>query len=656
MTGAVISRFANRSWCSGEVVDSVDCGIRSADTDDVHERKAGTMTPTASRPIRIANFSGYLGDRRTAIDEAMAGDPIDVLMGDYLAEITLASLAAVHHRDPDRGYVEYFLTQLRSHLAAIAERGIKVVTNAGGFSPDRLAQVLRDDIRAAGLDLRVAHVEGDNILGALDDLRKEGHRLDNLDSGEPLENWSANPIAANAYLGGWGIAAALREGADIVVCGRVTDASMTVGPAAWWHDWSTDDWDALAGAVVAGHIIECGPHAVGGNFSGFLDIPDLTVPGFPIGEVAADGSCVITKHTRDGGAVTADTVTAQLVYEIQGPVYLNPDVTVHLDHVRVEQVAPNRVSVTGATGTPPPPTTKVAMFGTVGASVVNTVFVTSPHVEEKIALIRDQLSRNLPDGVDLDLTQIGQPADDPESQWAATVALRVMATAGDAATLAGADIGARLGSLYLQGIPGFFHDGAAGLHSRPKPRVDYWPGVLPQSALTHRAVIDGNRIVDAPIPPATAVTAQPTHPEPRDAPLAERVTRAPLGSVAYARSGDKGGNSNVGIWTPDPRVWPWLRRFLSTDEIRRLVPETKDIDIERHEFPEIRAVHFVFKGLLGTGGSSNLRVDQVGKAIGEYLRSRQVLIPDDLLGSTRRSGDHAVRQHLSGHATTGQTR
>ncbi|AZG44471.1 acyclic terpene utilization AtuA family protein [Gordonia insulae] len=354
--------------------------------------------------IRIANFSGYLGDRRTAIDEAIAGDRVDVLMGDYLAEITLAALSAAYQRNPDRGFVDYFVDQLRPHLATVADRGIKVVTNAGGFHPAGLAAALRAEIAAAGVELRVAHVEGDNILGELPRLQDLGHRFDNLDGGAPLTDWVATPFAANAYLGGWGVAAALRDGADIVVCGRVTDASLTVGPAAWWHDWAEDDWTALAGGVLAGHIIECGAHAVGGNFSGFLDIPHRTTPGFPIAEIAADGTCVITKHRRDGGAVTADTVTAQIMYEIQGPVYLNPDVTVHLDHVRVAEIGEDRVEVAGATGSPPPPTTKVAIFGPVGASVVNTVFVTSPHVEEKIGLIRDQLHLGLPEGVSLDLT------------------------------------------------------------------------------------------------------------------------------------------------------------------------------------------------------------------------------------------------------------
>ncbi|MGV9713921.1 acyclic terpene utilization AtuA family protein [Gordonia sp. NPDC003424] len=583
------------------------------------------------QPIRIANFSGYLGDRRTAIDEVMDGDPVDAMIGDYLAEITLASLSAAYQRDPGKGYVEYFVEQIRPHLTTIAERGIKVVTNAGGFHPARLAQVLRDEIASAGADLRVAHIEGDNILSDLPRLADDGYAFENLDGGAPMSDWVAKPFAANAYLGGWGVATALREGADIVVCGRVTDASLTVGPAAWWHGWALDDWDALAGAVVAGHIIECGPHATGGNFSGFLDIGHAIVPGYPIAEIAADGSCVITKHTRDEGAVTPDTVTAQLVYEIQGPVYLNPDVTVRLDHVRVDRIAPDRVQVSGTTGAPPPPTTKVAVFGPVGFTVVNTVYVTSPHVAEKIALIRAQLEHDLPEGVRIDLTQVGVPADDPESQWAATVAMRIMAIAESAKALAAADMTKRIGSLYLQSIPGFFNDVHAGLTSTPRPRVDYWPGLLPMTALDHRVVLDDARSIAIEVPPDSAMIDQPFHREPEEAPLPDRVTRAPLGTVVHARSGDKGGNSNVGIWTNDPRVWLWLRRFLTTDEIKRLVPEAKDLDVVRHEFPDLRAVHFVLRGLLGTGGSSNTRIDQVGKAIGEYIRSRQVLIPDDLL-------------------------
>ncbi|GAA5148258.1 DUF1446 domain-containing protein [Pseudonocardia eucalypti] len=560
----------------------------------------------------------------------MAGDPVDVLVGDYLAEVTLAALAARHRQDPGKGYVDYFLDQLRPHLATLKRRGVKVVANAGGFNPAALAGELRGMAAADGVPLRVAHVEGDNVLARLDELAADGHPLTHLDTGAPLAEWGHRPLAANAYLGGWGIATALAEGADVVVCGRVTDASLTVGPAAWWHGWRRDDWDALAGALLAGHIIECGAHATGGNFSGFTRIPDMLVPGFPIAEVAADGTAVITKHGPDGGAVTVDTVTAQLLYEIQGPVYLNSDVTLHLDEVELTEEGPDRVRMSGATGSPPPPTTKVAMFGQLGYQTVHTVYVTAPDVPAKVALLRAQIGRDLPDGVELEFTPIGTAAPDPASQWEATVGLRVMATAGDREALDAFGLATRLGSLYLQSIPGFFLDGAVPPRATARPVIGYWPGLLPQSALAHRVVLD-DRAFDVPAPPDTALTGQPAHPEPEPVPTGGATRTAPLGDVAYARSGDKGGNSNVGIWAPDPRAWEWLRATLSTAELRRLMPELAGLDVVRHELPKLRAVHFVLRGLLGTGGSSNTRVDQIGKAVGEYLRSKPLPVPVELL-------------------------
>ncbi|MEV5541595.1 acyclic terpene utilization AtuA family protein [Saccharopolyspora shandongensis] len=582
-----------------------------------------------TRAIRIAGFSGYLGDRRSALAEAVAGDPCDVLIGDYLAEFTLAMLAARHRSDPSKGFVEYFLDQLRPHLATLAERGTRVVVNAGGFNPAGLADAVRALIAEAGVRLRVAHVEGDNVLSALDDLQAAGHPLQSLDSGAPLSDWGVRPIAANAYLGGWGIAAALREGADIVVCGRVTDASLTVGPAAWWHGWRNTDWDELAAAVVAGHIIECGPQAVGGNFSGFTRVPGMVAPGFPVAEIAADGTAIITKHARDGGMVTVDTVTAQLVYEIQGPRYLNPDVTAHLDTVRLRQIGPDRVELSGTTGSPPPPTTKVAVFAPIGHQLVSTLYATGLDIDEKVALIRAQADALL-DGAEaeLDVSALGTAAEDPERQWDATVQVRIMATAAERAPLE--KLAEGLGGLFLSSIPGFYTDSAARQSGTLKPRIDYWPSLLAMDAVPHETVLDdGSRITIAP-PPAAEQPAQPVHPEPEPNPAGE-TRRVPLGRIAHARSGDKGGNSNVGLWVDDPKAWPWLRGLLSTEELRRLMPEAKDLEIVRHEFPNLRAVHFVLRGLLGTGGSSNLRVDPIGKAVGEFLRARHVEVPVDLL-------------------------
>ncbi|MDQ4119250.1 MAG: DUF1446 domain-containing protein [Actinomycetota bacterium] len=576
----------------------------------------------AARPVRIGNVSGYLGDRFTAVDEAMAGDPVDVLMGDYLAEVTLAALAAAAGRGKP-GYVAYALDQLTPHLPEIARRGIKVVTNAGGFDPPGMADQLRARIADAGLSLHVATVAGDGVHSRLGEFHAGGHGMEHLDTGAPLKDWGAEPIAANAYLGGFGIAAALRAGADVVVTGRVTDASLTAGPAAWWHGWGPDAFDALAGAVTAGHVIECGAHATGGNFSGFRTVPGMTRPGFPIGEIAADGSSVITKHARDGGAVTVDTVTAQLLYEIQGPRYLNPDVTVHLDTVRLSDAGPDRVAIAPVTGAPPPPTAKVAVFAPIGYEISTMLFCTAPDVEAKVALLRDQLRAALDGHIEaLDVTPLGVAATDPATQWEATVPIRVIATAREREPLR--RFAPAVGSLYLQGFPGFHHDGHAPRASEPWPRIEYWPALLESSLLDHHAVLGDGTRVEAPRASRTATseeTAQPTHPEPElPAPTGPPVE---LGTYTYARTGDKGGNANVGVWAPDPGHWEWLRATLSTKRAAELLPEAGGA-IVRHEFGHLRAVHLVLVGLLGSGGSANLRVDQIGKSVGEYLRAKHV--------------------------------
>ena len=586
-----------------------------------------------SKPLRIANFSGYSGDRFSALSEALAGDPVDVLVGDYLAEITLAPLAAAFKRQPERGCLDGFRDQVRPHLGTLLERGLRVVTNAGGYNPVALVAGLRSDAAAQGLTLRVAHVEGDNVFPHLAALRADGHRLAHLETGAPLSSWGRTPMAANAYLGAWGIAEALAAGADVVVCGRVTDASLVVGPAAWWHGWAHDDWDALAGAVVAGHVIECGPQASGGNFAGFAEGPVFTHPGFPIAEVASDGSSTITKHRGDEGTVSVDTVTAQLLYEIQGPRYLNPDVTVHLEDVRLRQDGPDRVVVSGTTGSPPPGTAKVAVFAPAGYQTVHTVYLTAPDLEAKTALLRRQLERSRPAGVDrLELTQIGVPAPHGGDQWSATVAVRVMATAPEKACLEAFGLDRVISSLYLSSFPGFFTDTATSPRSDYRELIEYWPSTLSVAVLEHRVVLDDGQVLHIPGAAQTQEPRQlsPVEPVRRSSPGHDAVETR-LYELVFTRSGDKGGNSNVGVWARHDRFWPWLRENLASEELRRLLPEAQDLQIVRHEFPHLRAVHFVLKGLLGTGGSSNLRVDQVGKAVGEYLRSRTVLVPRELL-------------------------
>ena len=306
------------------------------------------------RPVLIANSSGFYGDRDAAAREMVDGGPIDVLTGDYLAELTMLILWKARRKDPDAGYARTALGHLEQVLGTCLDRGIKIVTNAGGLNPAAFAQRAEELAAKLGLHPKIAYVTGDDLLPRLAELRAAGHPLANMDTGQPLAGVTAEPATANAYLGGWGITAALGAGADIVVCPRVTDASLVTGPAAWWHGWARDDFDALAGALVAGHVIECGPQATGGNYSFLDEITDRRYPGFPIAEVARDGSSVITKHPGTGGLVSVGTVTAQLLYEIAAPEYANPDVTAHFDSIELAQAGPTASRSPGSAAAPRP--------------------------------------------------------------------------------------------------------------------------------------------------------------------------------------------------------------------------------------------------------------------------------------------------------------
>ncbi len=309
-----------------------------------------------SDPIRIANCSGFYGDRLSAAREMVEGGPIDVLTGDWLAELTMLILWKGRQRDASRGWARTFLTQMEEVLGTCVDRGIKVVTNAGGLNPAGLADEVRTVADRLGLTVGVAHVEGDDLVPRLDELQQDGHDLAHLDTGVPLADAGGEVVTANAYLGAWPIVEALRGGADVVVCPRVTDASLVVGPAAWHHGWEPTEWDRLAGAVAAGHLIECGPQVTGGNYAFFTEVPGLEHPGFPIAEVADDGSSIITKHPGTGGRVSVGTVTAQLLYEIAGPDYPNTDVVARFDTVPLNEDAPDRVRVSGTRGLPAPGT------------------------------------------------------------------------------------------------------------------------------------------------------------------------------------------------------------------------------------------------------------------------------------------------------------
>ncbi len=599
---------------------------------------AGTLsavppTPDPTRAIRIANCSGFFGDRFSALREVVEGGPIDVVTGDYLAEVTMLILARTRLKRPGQGYASSFLRQFEPVAATIAARGIRVVVNAGGLDPDALAGATRELLDRVGVSLTVAHVEGDDITGRIADLLAAGEPLAHLDSGAPYSSWGRDPLTANAYLGGFGIAAALRAGADIVVTGRVADASLVTGAAAWWWDWSPADHDALAGAVVAGHVIECGAQATGGNFSGFRSIARLDHPGFPIAELERDGSAVITKHPGTDGAVTVGTVTAQLLYEVGPPGYLNPDVIARLDTVQLTQEADDRVRVSGVRGDAPPATTKVAMTSLGAWRNSSTVVLTGLDIDAKAAVVESAIRAEL-DGRagidDLRFTRIGTAADDPADQMLGTCLLHVSVDGTQEAC--GRPFSNVVVELALANIPGIYFTGPPGDGG---PFGTYWPTHDPQAALAHTVVHgDGRReVVPAPaVSKGEATSQSQSQPPALGAELDFGPTvDAALGSIVQARSGDKGGSANVGLWVDNDDAYDWLRATMTVDRVHALLPETAGMRIDRYELPNLRAINFVIQGLLDGGATEARRFDKQAKALGEWLRARHVAIPEKLL-------------------------
>ncbi|GAA4878641.1 DUF1446 domain-containing protein [Kitasatospora terrestris] len=577
--------------------------------------------------MRIGNASGFYGDRFGAFREMLTGGPLDVLTGDYLAELTMLILARDRLKDPRLGYAKTFLRQAEECLALALDRGVRIVVNAGGLNPAGLAAALRELADRQGLAARVAHVAGDDLLPRRAELPPTGPGL----------------LAANAYLGAQGIAACLRAGADVVVTGRVTDAALVVGPGIAHFGWGPNDLDALAGAVVAGHVLECGAQATGGNYAFFRE-HDVLRPGFPIAELHADGSSVITKHPGTGGAVTTGTVTAQLLYETAGPRYLNPDVTARLDTARLTEEGPDRVRIDGVRGEAPPPALKVGLNRLAGYRNEVVFVLTGLDIDAKAELtkrqINDAIAADPPAEVRWSLARTDHPDADTEETAAALLRLTVR---DPEERRVGRALSAAAVELALAGYPGFH------LTAPPGPGSPY--GVfeavyVDQKDVEHTAVLpDGTRLPVA--PPSTV--APPSAAEPRSAagdpagrghhphpelppPLPESATRrGPLGAVAGARSGDKGGDANLGVWVRTDEAWRWLAHTLTTDLLRRLLPETADLDIERHLLPNLRAVNFTVAGLLGEGVAAQARFDPQAKALGEWLRSRHLDIPEVLL-------------------------
>ncbi|KAA8910927.1 hypothetical protein FN846DRAFT_937536 [Sphaerosporella brunnea] len=619
------------------------------------------MSEQGQRPIRIGNCSGATSDPGYQMFRQATLGPIDVITGDYLAELNLALNARSYAAGTHPGYEPTARDGLLETLPILNEKGIKVILNGGALNPRGLAEEIHQAIQSGGYNLTVAWVDGDNVLALLPELIKTGlQHLDPFSVPENAKTFLADPeqkpvVTAHAYLGARGIRKALDAGADIVVCGRVADASPVIAAAGWWFSWLDTEFEKLAHALVAGHLIECSAYATGANFSGFEAYPLETFVdvGFPIVEIEENGVHTVTKHEGTNGLVNRDIIRCQLLYELQGNIYLNSDVKADLSTIEVEDVGKDRVRVSGIRGFPPPPTTKLAIFFADGyqCEFLLNATGTNAATNHKFTLFETQLKSQLSfqqalnDFDVLEFQRIGLPELNPTSQLRNTTYLRCFAQASTAQKAA--QLAKAFTAIFMQHFSGL-HCSMDLRTIAPKPFLTYFPAVMEQSLLREQAHILGElgASIDAGHPPVTEALLPRENYDPpieqQDLEVFGPTELRPLGDIALARSGDKGANVNIGLFIPSTannkkRAWEWLRRFLTRGRIQQLMGTDwkEGYVIERVEFPKIQAVHFVIYGALGRGVSSSSSVDGLGKGFADFIRARWISVPMQFLEKAR---------------------
>ena len=582
--------------------------------------------------IKIANCSGFYGDKLSAAKELVDGGPIDVLTGDYLAELTMTILYSQKlQRGEDKGYVGTFLKQIKEIAKTCNEKNIKIVTNAGGLNPKSMASEIEKILIDQSVEMKVAYIDGDDLLPQMNSLMDEGEKFMNIDKNISLKDSGYNPLTSNIYLGAWGIKEALDHGADIVVCPRVTDAAVVIGPAAWKFNWKRNDYDALAGALAAGHIIECGCQATGGNYSFFKEVPSFDNVGYPIAEIFEDGSFNITKHPNTGGLVSKGTVTAQLLYEISSPAYINPDVISHFDTLKIEEIAKDKVHISGCRGSSPPKDHKVCINLAGGFRNGMEIILTGIDIEDKAKVFTDALFNSVGGqdqfeevSIQLHRTDKENPITNEEAM--ASLVISVKSSNPD---LVGRLFSAKIIELALANIPGFF------AQSGPKssgPVIVYWPALIDSKHVKEKVHIDGKEIE---VLPTTQLDFEEIYYQREPFKIEEINVTDQLeiffGDLFGTRSGDKGGCANLGVWAKNKNTYSFLYNFLTVERIKELMPDLNKYKVERFELPNIYSLNFYIHDILQDGVSSNNRKDSQAKSLGEYLRAKKILVPKEIV-------------------------
>ena len=583
--------------------------------------------------IKIANCSGFYGDKLSAAKDLVDGGPIDVLTGDYLAELTMAILFGQKmQRGEDKGYVGTFLKQINQIAKSCMEKNIKIVSNAGGLNPKSMANEIEKILKQQSINMKVAYIDGDDLMPIIPELSELGEEFKNIDKDIKLNESDYSPLTANAYLGAWGIKEALDKGADIVVCPRVTDAAVVIGPAAWKFNWERDNYDSLAGALAAGHIIECGCQATGGNYAFFKEVKSFDNIGYPIAEIYEDGSFFITKHPNTGGLVSCGTVTAQLLYEINSPAYVNPDVIAHFDTLKIEEVEEDRVYVSGCRGSSPPDKHKVCINLAGGFRNGMEIILTGLDIEAKAKVFTDALFNSVGGKKQFDEVSIQLHRTDKENPITneeAMASLLVSVKSKDQ-NLVGRLFSAKIIELALANIPGFFAQGGV----KPSgPVIVYWPSLVNSKHIKEKVHIDGKEIE---VIPTSQLELDEIYYQKEPIKIKkikkEDEKQIYFGEIYGTRSGDKGGCANLGVWAKNSDSFAFLHNFLTVKKLKELLPDLNQFKVERFELANINSLNFYIHDILQDGVSSNDKKDGQAKSLGEYLRAKKVKVPQSIIG------------------------
>ena len=589
--------------------------------------------------IVIANCGGFWGDDPTAARRQVEGGPVDYLVMDYLAEVTMAILQKQRQRKPEAGYATDFVAQLRDVLPTCVERGIKVISNAGGVNPlacKAAVEKLADEL-GVGDRVKVGVVLGDDIYDKLDELIDGGETLANMETGRPLSDERANVLSANVYLGAAAVVRALELGANVVITGRVTDTGVTLAPMIHEFGWAADDWNRLAAGIVAGHIIECGTQCTGGNFTDWHKVKSYSNIGFPLVEVLPDGTFTVTKHPGTGGLVSVHTVSEQLLYEMGAPQYLAPDCIARFDSIRLTQDGPDRVKVTGIVGEPPPEKLKVSVSFAHGYRAFGRLVVSGPDAlakAEKVAQIFWESAGGPELYEDASTQFLAWNGTHPSLTDSEPSEIIVQVAVRDAdEKKINSRFGVQVVPRVLGSVPGITYFADMG-RPRASEIVGYWPALISRSAVPMRVVV-GDQEVDVPhLDLATAAPAgAPFTPEapPRPERSGGQTVTVPLSRLCLARSGDKGDTCNVGLLARSPAIYGWMVDAITPAFVKERFAGICKGGVDRHEVPNLLACNFLLHESLGGGGTMSLLLDAQGKTYAQYLLATEVEVEASLL-------------------------